>query len=44
MYQQTNSVLPSTLKGALEGESAVGAEQYVKQMKQPTLVTPVKRG
>lgn len=44
MYQQTSNGLPSTLKDALEGESAVAAEQYVKQMKQPTLVTPVKRG
>lgn len=44
MYQQTNTVLPSTLRGALEGKSADAAEQSIRQMKKPTLVTPVRRG
>lgn len=35
MYQQTNSVLPSTLKGALEGESAV-AKRTVCQTNETT--------
>lgn len=44
MFQQTNSVLPNALKGALQGKGAEAAEKYLKEGKKPILETPVKGG
>ncbi|WP_142422223.1 hypothetical protein [Enterococcus durans] len=44
MFQQTNSVLPNALKGALQGKSAESADKYLKEYKKPALKTPVKEG
>ncbi|MFK4568365.1 hypothetical protein [Enterococcus sp. UD-01] len=42
MYQQSNSVLPGALEGALQGNSATSAKQCLTQLEKPAFKTPVK--
>ncbi|MFD2306958.1 hypothetical protein [Enterococcus termitis] len=42
MYQQSNSILPGALEGALQGNSATSAKQSLTQLAKPTFKTPVK--
>lgn len=42
MHQQSSSVLPGALEGALEGKGAEAAKQFLTQLAKPTFKTPVK--
>lgn len=42
MHQQTRSILPNALSGALQGKGAEAANNFLTQLTKPAFKTPVK--